>query len=140
MTEALPTTDPNADLFGEFKPRPPRTGGYRPGPPRTNPDHVVILPPDPAAFAHNQKLTKAWTQNQMRTAMTQLVAGNVDTVQSWLYEVAKDSPSRAVELFIELLKFSLPQLKETALTVTRNGDARTYRSSQELLDELNKET
>lgn len=58
---------------------------------------------------------------RLRWAMGELVALNVDNVNAWLQEAAKDSPSRAIELFIELAKFSAPQLKAVAVDV-RSGD------------------
>lgn len=89
-------------------------------------------------LALSQAMVKAITQNRIRQAMSLLAHENIENVHAWLAEVAKDSPAEAVRLFIELAKFSLPQLKETAVTVTQNGSAKTYSSSDELLAELNK--
>lgn len=89
-------------------------------------------------LALSQAMVKAITQNKIRQAMSLLAHENIDSVHAWLALVAKDSPAEAIRLFIELAKFSLPQLKETAVTVTQNGNAKTYSSSEELLAELNK--
>lgn len=131
-----------ADLLapGEFSPfKPARPRGELVNPhvqeDARTPAKVIVLPPDPTQMAEKGK--KLYLQNQLRQMFHQLMAGNLNAVQSWLHEVAKDSPSKAIEHFIELAKFSLPQLKETAVTVTQNGQAKTYRSSEEILQELN---
>lgn len=118
-------------LADEYVPAPRQRDLTRP--PMTT--RVIVLPPDPTSMA--EKGRKLYLQNQIRQAFHQLAANNLDAVQSWLHKVAEDSPAKGVELFIELAKFSLPQLKETAVTVTQNGSAKTYRSSDEILQELN---
>lgn len=95
----------------------------------------LVQPHHPAAMS--QSLVKAVTQNRMRQSMAELAHGNIPYVNELLRQVAKDSPAKAVELFIELAKFSLPQMKETAVTVTQNSATRTY-SIAELEAELNK--
>lgn len=129
----------HADLLGPDHDEPP------PVPPdpeflararREHPNRsVMVLPPDPARMG--QKYLKLHTQNKIRQAFHNLAINNLDAVQKWLHDVAADSPAKAVELFLELAKFSLPQLKETALTVTQNNQTRTYKSSDEILQELN---
>lgn len=93
---------------------------------------VVMLPPDP----RDEKHVKAHTQNKIRQAFHQLAHNNLDAVQSWLHAVAEDSPARAVELFIELARFSLPQLKASEVTVNQGGPAKTY-TLEELQQQLN---
>jgi hypothetical protein len=100
------------------------------------PTVVHILPPDPTKMQAAR--LKQYTQQKIREAIQQLTAGNIDAVHFWLHEVAKDSPSRAIELFIELTKFSVPQLKEATMTVNRNdGKTVTFTSSADILAELN---
>jgi hypothetical protein len=84
----------------------------------------LVQPKHPHAMS--QALVKAVTQNKIRSSMAELAHGNIDNVNQWLGMVARDSPAKAVELFIELAKFSLPQMKETAVTVTQNNASRTY--------------
>lgn len=148
---------PNLDLLGdtarEFAPAPvlPFPNRLNPFPKRARPPDlppdpaalaraprdakIVVLPPDPAAMG--QKFLKLHTQNKIRQAFHHLAMNNLDAVQTWLHNVAEDSPAKAVELFIELARFSLPQLKEATLTVNKGDQARTYQSSEEIMQELN---
>lgn len=99
---------------------------------------VLVMP---AAVSEMQtKFQKMHTQNQLRQQMLRLVDRNVDEVHGWLQRIAEDSPAAAVDRFIELLKFGLPQLKEATLNVTRDGQTKTFRSSDEILQELQQET
>lgn len=74
---------------------------------------------------HPQALSQGRIKNatvaRIRYAMSELAALNIDNVDRWLSEVGKDSPAKAVELFIEIMKFSAPQLKAVAVDV-RSGD------------------
>lgn len=74
---------------------------------------------------HPQALTQGRigkvTVNRIRHAMAELAALNVDNVDRWLAQVAAESPKAAIELFIELAKFSAPQMKAVAVDV-RSGD------------------
>jgi hypothetical protein len=88
----------------------------------------LVSPHHPMAMS--QQMVKAVTQNRIRQSMAELAHGNLDNVNAWLAKVAEDSPAKAVELFIELAKFSLPQMKETAVTVTQNNSSRTYTLEQ----------
>lgn len=135
----------NSDLLGgptiEFqplKPRQPRGELVNPHvlPDARPPARVIVLPPDPTQAA--EKAKKLITQNKIRQAFHVLALNNLDAVQSWLHEVAKDSPAKAVELFVEIAKFALPQLKEATLTVNKGEQQqRTYTSSADILNELN---
>lgn len=51
------------------------------------------------------------TKNRIRYALAELANGNSTKVSGWLDELAKDSPKAALEMFIELCKFSTPQMK-----------------------------
>lgn len=84
----------------------------------------LVKPTHPMAMS--QTLLKAVTQNRIRSSMAELAHGNIDFVNDCLHKVALDSPAKAIELFIELAKFSLPQMKETAVTVTQNNATKTY--------------
>jgi hypothetical protein len=88
-------------------------------------------------LAMSQQLVKAVTQNRIRHSMAELAHGNIPYINELLRKVAEDSPAKAIELFIELAKFSLPQMKETAVTVTQNNASRTY-TIEQLQQELNR--
>lgn len=139
----------NSDLLGgpdEFTPAP---NPFRVRAPRgdivnphvtsdaPSPTRVLVLPPDPMYMA--EKAKKLITQNKIRQAVHLLAANNLDAVQTWLHKVAEDSPAKAVELFIELMKFSLPQLKEATITMQKGETQRTFTSSADILQELNQE-
>src|SRR3569833_2971566 len=102
----------NSDLLGgpqEFAPpsrRAPRgeIANQHVLPDAPSPTRVLVLPPDPMHMV--EKAKKLITQNKIRQAFHLLAANNLDAVQSWLHKVAEDSPAKAVELFIELAKFS----------------------------------
>lgn len=107
-------------------------------PERRHRGEVIVMP---AAVTEMQtKYQKMHTQNQLRQQMLRLVDRNIDDVHTWLHKIAEDSPAAAVDRFIELLKFGLPQLKEATLNVTRDGQTKTFRSSDEILQELQQET
>jgi len=61
------------------------------------------------------------TRERIRFAFAELAALNVDNVHRWLGEVAQQSPAKAIELFMQLASYTLPQLKATAIDV-RSGD------------------
>lgn len=99
------------------------------------PQIVQILPPDPTKMQAAR--LKQYTQQKIREAFHQLAMNNLDSVQGWLHELAKDSPAAALDRFIELAKFSLPQLKETAVTVNNNqGRTITFTSSADIAQQL----
>lgn len=58
---------------------------------------------------------------RIRWALGELAAMNIDNAHRWLDEVAKDNPAKAFEMFLELVKFSAPQLKAVAVDI-RSGD------------------
>lgn len=136
---AHPVSD-NGDLLlgDETPPVEFAVGGYRPGPPPAipyAPQIVQILPPDPTKMQAAR--LKQYTQQKIREATQQLAMNNIDAVQTWLHRVSEDSPARAVELYIELMKFSLPQLKETAVTMNTNqGKTYTFTSSADIAAQL----
>lgn len=127
----------NVDLLEggtEFLPAEYKPGVARAGSPST----IYVLPPDPTKMQAAR--LKQYTQQKIREETQKLAMGNIDAVHYWLHEVARDSPARAVELFIELMKFSLPQLKEATMTVNRNdGKTVTFTSSADILAEMGKE-
>jgi hypothetical protein len=126
----------NSDLLGAPEPTAPAQSEFlpRPRPVRDRP-HTVVIPVPPTEA--NEKLKKLFTQNQIRQMTMQLADRNLPAVETWLHKVSEDSPAKAVELFIELLKFSLPQLREATLNVTKDNVTRTFQSSADILAELN---
>ncbi len=69
------------------------------------------------------------SRSKIRYGVSELVALNIDNVNRWLQEIAngtKDesgkwvshpAPRAAIELFIELLQFSVPKMKSVAVDV-----------------------
>jgi hypothetical protein len=54
---------------------------------------------------------------RIRRAFAELAQGNIENVERWLHEVAATSPKIAIELFMELAKFTIPQVKAIAIDV-----------------------
>jgi len=87
-------------------------------------------PAHPAALTQGR--IRNVTVNRIRHAMSELAALNVDNVDRWLADVAKDSPAKAIELFVELMKFSAPQLKAVAVDVRSSDGSVKHVSTADL--------
>lgn len=72
----------------------------------------------------------AVSKSRIRRAFAELAQGNIEDVEAWLHAVANGttnpatgqqltmpSPARAIELFIELAKFTTPQVKAVSVEV-----------------------
>jgi hypothetical protein len=57
------------------------------------------------------------TTARIRQMVSQLSAEAYPEVLQWLRTVANDSPAKAIELYIELLQFSIPKVKAVAVAV-----------------------
>jgi hypothetical protein len=73
----------------------------------------------PLAPAVQQKLDQA----RIRSALALLARGNVHRVQAWLDRVSLDDPKGAVELWLKLVKFTVPELRAVAIDLTTNPGA-----------------
>lgn len=84
------------------------------------------------------------TRSRIRYGVSELVNGNIDNVQRWLQEIGdgiKDPnnpdkyvcaprPRDAIELFIELLQFSVPKMKSISVDVKdKGGNMKSYSMS-----------
>ena len=69
--------------------------------------------------------TKA-DQARVRRAMSLLVRGNLPRVQAWLDRTAERDPAKAIELFLKVAKFTVPELKaiEVDMTTSEGKDPR----------------
>jgi hypothetical protein len=87
----------------------------------TLPAHIA-----PLSTAKIDAVSKA----RIRRAWAELAQGNIEDVQTWLHQVAAGSvhpdtgqvitnpnPGRAIELFIEIAKFSTPQVKAVSVEI-----------------------
>lgn len=74
------------------------------------------------------------TQARLRYALAELTGMNLDKASRWLDELAADSPRAALEVLIELVKFTTPQQKsvtvESAPTDSMNMGNLTVRQLQ----------
>lgn len=52
----------------------------------------------------------------IRAAYEALVSKKFDKLEQWLDEAAKESPAKAIELFLKLSEFVLPKLQSMSLT------------------------
>lgn len=77
------------------------------------------------------------TQARIRYAMAELTGMQLDKVSVWFDALAADSPAKAIELLIELVKFTTPQQKsmtvESAPIDTANYGNYTLRQLQGLV-------
>lgn len=85
-----------------------------------NPQHPLALPPGRVG-----QITKA----QIRHALATLVDVNAAKISGWLDELAKEHPRAALEMFIELAKFSTPQQKSVAVDIKDPGTGNARRLS-----------
>lgn len=53
------------------------------------------------------------TTSECKEAISELIAGNMAKMQTWLDKVAEDDPARAFELLIKMMEFSVPKLSRT---------------------------
>lgn len=76
-------------------------------------------PDDPRAPTPHR--IKSITMARARAMFTELTYDQLDNVRKALEEVRSRDPARYLELFLELAKFCVPQLKATAIDL-RSGD------------------
>src|SRR5688572_11671894 len=79
-------------------------------------------PNDSRALTTGQvnKVTKA----RIQYALSELAHNNAPNVQRWLEEVARESPKIAIELYLELLQFTIPKIKAVAVDMRHtSGDS-----------------
>ncbi len=95
----------------------------------TGPDEFAAPPPSGFAVTPervpNLKLVlkegTAATTPRIRAMVQELLAANVDNANYWLQQVAAGNPKQALELYLELMQFSLPKLKAVAVQVDDNS-------------------
>lgn len=81
-------------------------------------------PGNPKAFG--MRKIDGITAGRLRYAMSELVAMNIDNIDTWIKQVAAQSPKAAIELMLQLSEFSLPRLKAIAIQVDdRSANPRT---------------
>lgn len=75
------------------------------------------------------------TRSRIRYGVSELVNGNIDNVNRWLNLIAEGNaeqhlppnPRAAIELFIELLQFSVPKMKSISVDVKdKGGNMKSY--------------
>jgi hypothetical protein len=71
-------------------------------------------------------------QARVRKALMVLAKGNVHRVQAWLDAVANDDPGRAIDLWLKMLKFTVPELRAVAVEVTDDRGEPAKMSIQDL--------
>lgn len=81
---------------------------------------------------HDSKLHQRADQARVRKALMLLAKGNVHRVQHWLDRVAMDSPKDAIDLWLKMLKFSVPELRAVAVEVRSSDGAPTAMSIADL--------
>lgn len=69
-----------------------------------------------------QKGTPNRVTADVRAAFAELAVRNFDRIQDWLEQVAQHSPAKAIELWLQLMRFVLPEMKSVAIDA-RSSDA-----------------
>lgn len=62
------------------------------------------------------------TLARIRYALANMAYGLEDEVIAWIRKVAEDSPKAAVELYLELVQFSVPKIKAVAISQHTTSD------------------
>lgn len=62
------------------------------------------------------------TLARIRYALANMAYGLEDEVVAWIRQVAADSPKAAVELYLELVQFSVPKIKAVAISQHTTSD------------------
>lgn len=50
------------------------------------------------------------TTSECKEAISELIAGNMPKLQTWLDKIAEDDPAKAFDLLIKMMEFSVPKL------------------------------
>jgi hypothetical protein len=80
----------------------------------------------------DSKLQQKADQARVRKALMVLAKGNVHRVQAWLDAVANDDPGRAIDLWLKMLKFTVPELRAVAVELTDDRGEPAKMSIQDL--------
>lgn len=71
---------------------------------------------------------KAGTPNkttaECKEAISELIAGNLPKMQTWLDKVAEDEPAKAFDLLVKMMEFSVPKLSRMESKETITNDIR----------------
>jgi hypothetical protein len=87
---------------------------------------ALVLVGDTSNKALTVRRAGQLTKARMAYAFAELADLNIDNVHRWLSEVAQQSPGKAIELFMQLAQFSLPQLKAATVDVrSSDGSVKT---------------
>lgn len=55
------------------------------------------------------------TTTEVREAFQELISGNLDSMNEWIEQVAKDNPAKALELLLKMSDFILPRLNRVEM-------------------------
>lgn len=75
-------------------------------------------------------------QARVRKALMLLAKGNVHRAQAWLDRVAMDDPGKAIDLWLKMLKFTVPELKAVAVDMHVTDDSPPTKLSIAELEEF----
>ena len=90
---------------------------------------ALVDPTHPLALKPQQ--VSGITKSRLRHMLADLVAMNMDNLNTWLAELAKEHPRAAIEMVIELAKFTTPQQKAVAVDVRdQGGNLKSYSVAQ----------
>lgn len=67
-------------------------------------------------IAGRKKGTPNKSTTEMRQALTDLAARNIDNVERWLTRVSKRDPDKAIELLLKLNEYVMPKLRSVEVS------------------------
>lgn len=80
------------------------------------------------------------SSKQVRQAISFFIDDNIDNLQGWINQIAKDDPRSAFQCVIQLLEFGLPKLRRETIIEEKekptkcNTEAHLMRALQEVQD------
>lgn len=75
------------------------------------PNKGAFKPGDKRAGRRKGAVNRATTD--VRAAIAEIAQANVANVQSWLERTARKQPSRALQLYLDLIEYHIPKLART---------------------------
>jgi len=88
--------------------------------------------------------TRKLANERLRVAICELTDANIKSVQTWLDDIAKDDPAKALDVILRMLEFSVPKLSRVEAHISNDnatgtlGDL-TVRDLQEMVQRAQQE-
>ena len=88
--------------------------------------------------------TRKLANERLRVAICELTDANIINVQTWLDDIAKNDPAKALDVILRMLEFSVPKLSRVEAHITEAGSSGslgdlTVRDLQDMVTRARKE-